>query len=296
MKDLTIAKPCSESWEGMQPNKTGAFCGSCAKNVIDFSQMTNDQIRRVLLENSRSGEICGRFRPSQMETLNAEFDAWQASQTRRMHSIFVFSLFVAFGLTLFSCSENQEARVKKVHEQAREVFVSAPEAPLQVKAPEKEQPRPQPVAVPEYPQIISIVEHRIAEPEITKEVQFVEDEVRWMGGAGYSVRYIEYLEAVVPQAEERDSLGRIIPAEFSALAYPNPTEGPCRLKMELPSGDRYGILLIDMNGRVLREIYSGQIERGFFETEADLTDFPSGTYVIAIRSKSWSQTVKVMKI
>ena len=41
---LTIPEPCSEHWESMQHNASGAYCEKCAKSVVDFSQKSDKMI------------------------------------------------------------------------------------------------------------------------------------------------------------------------------------------------------------------------------------------------------------
>ncbi len=62
---LTIPKPCSEDWNKMSPTQKGAFCKSCSKEVIDFSNTSKMELSRKI----KKGEnICGRFKPSQLNT------------------------------------------------------------------------------------------------------------------------------------------------------------------------------------------------------------------------------------
>lgn len=60
---LTIPKPCSENWNKMTPTQKGAFCKSCQKEVIDFSQTGTHALTKRL---SQGRSICGRFRPDQL--------------------------------------------------------------------------------------------------------------------------------------------------------------------------------------------------------------------------------------
>jgi hypothetical protein len=53
-----IPQPCHEKWNEMTPTQKGAFCGSCQKEVIDFTGKTNQQVFEILSKNKGG---CGRF-------------------------------------------------------------------------------------------------------------------------------------------------------------------------------------------------------------------------------------------
>jgi len=55
----TIPKPCTEKWENMQDSPEGKFCEICSKNVVDFIEKTDDEIKHFI-SNADSKEICGR--------------------------------------------------------------------------------------------------------------------------------------------------------------------------------------------------------------------------------------------
>ncbi|MFY7839164.1 MAG: hypothetical protein ACOVP7_02760, partial [Lacibacter sp.] len=41
---INIAEPCHENWNKMSPVEQGRFCGSCQKNVIDFTTKSDEEI------------------------------------------------------------------------------------------------------------------------------------------------------------------------------------------------------------------------------------------------------------
>ncbi|MPR32488.1 hypothetical protein [Salmonirosea aquatica] len=61
---LKIASPCAESWDKMRPTDSGRFCAACGKNVIDFTQLSDDQVLAIIEKSS--GNLCGRLEESQM--------------------------------------------------------------------------------------------------------------------------------------------------------------------------------------------------------------------------------------
>jgi len=63
---LSIAEPCHENWENMNPVEKGKFCGSCQKQVVDFSNMSDGQIAEFFKKPS-TGSVCGRFLSDQLD-------------------------------------------------------------------------------------------------------------------------------------------------------------------------------------------------------------------------------------
>ena len=47
---ITINEPCHEKWDAMTPNTQGAFCKVCAKDVVDFSNKSLQQIKNFFSE------------------------------------------------------------------------------------------------------------------------------------------------------------------------------------------------------------------------------------------------------
>jgi len=62
---VTIPQSCHESWDAMTPQDKGRFCASCAKTVVDFSQMSDTQVLNYL--SQAKGRLCGRFAQEQLE-------------------------------------------------------------------------------------------------------------------------------------------------------------------------------------------------------------------------------------
>lgn len=62
---LTVPNPCQQAWNEMIPNNEGHFCSHCNKTVIDFTQLTDEQVAAVF--KNTSGKVCGRFTASQLD-------------------------------------------------------------------------------------------------------------------------------------------------------------------------------------------------------------------------------------
>ncbi len=63
---LSIPEPCHENWQNMTPTDQGRFCNACAKEVIDFSTMTDIQVLNYFT-NITHEKVCGRALPEQLE-------------------------------------------------------------------------------------------------------------------------------------------------------------------------------------------------------------------------------------
>ena len=63
---LSISEPCHENWENMMSVEKGKFCGSCQKQVVDFTVMNDNQLIAFFKKPS-NGSLCGRFMQDQLD-------------------------------------------------------------------------------------------------------------------------------------------------------------------------------------------------------------------------------------
>ena len=63
---LSIPEPCHENWDTMSPTQQGRYCNACAKEVIDFSNMSDTEVLNYFLKK-RSGAVCGNAYPDQLD-------------------------------------------------------------------------------------------------------------------------------------------------------------------------------------------------------------------------------------
>ncbi len=62
---ITIPKPCHENWNDMSPREQGAFCNVCSKTVIDFTALSDVEVKNYFLSN-HGQKTCGRFKNTQL--------------------------------------------------------------------------------------------------------------------------------------------------------------------------------------------------------------------------------------
>jgi len=68
---ISIPKPCSEDWNQMTTSGKGRFCASCQTQVINFTEMSVEDIKHFL--EQKTGSSCGRFSKYQIEIFNTTY-------------------------------------------------------------------------------------------------------------------------------------------------------------------------------------------------------------------------------
>ncbi|QBN19658.1 energy transducer TonB [Flavobacterium nackdongense] len=106
---ITIPEPCQEDWNKMTPNDTGRFCGSCSKNVVDFTNMIPEEIQIYFQQNKN---VCGRIKKSQLDSITIQIPSRVLYSQTQYHKMFLLALFIATGTTLFSCADKNGEKQK----------------------------------------------------------------------------------------------------------------------------------------------------------------------------------------
>ncbi len=100
---LSIPTPCHEKWGEMSPTEKGRFCGSCKKEVVDFSGYTDEQIIEHFAASSSN--TCGRFYRTQIDRKIKQ--SRKVKRPRVFH--FLFGSFLALFSSKFSLAQNKSA-------------------------------------------------------------------------------------------------------------------------------------------------------------------------------------------
>ena len=80
---------CSKSWDNMSENACGRFCQSCQKTVIDFRQMSLEEIAAV--HRASKKQVCGIYQQAQIQPKPV-----RSSSAKRWSSLLYASLFTFF--------------------------------------------------------------------------------------------------------------------------------------------------------------------------------------------------------
>ena len=86
----------------MTPTSHGAFCKSCANEVIDFTQMSDEDVKHYLL-NSSNEKLCGRFKQQQIDRITINLPANIFSRRIAGWKKFMAIVLLAFSSTLIGC-------------------------------------------------------------------------------------------------------------------------------------------------------------------------------------------------
>tara|TARA_Y100000782_G_scaffold112079_1_gene141482 strand:+ start:3013 stop:3768 length:756 start_codon:yes stop_codon:yes gene_type:complete len=91
---LNIHQPCHEKWSNMSPSEKGKLCASCQKEVVDFTQFTDQQLIDFF-KQQRSGEnTCGRLQTHQLNRTLVHY-----KPTSHWPSITLASVLSLLGIT-----------------------------------------------------------------------------------------------------------------------------------------------------------------------------------------------------
>ncbi len=309
MKQVGIQAPCSEDFSSMTPTGRGAFCSKCAMEVLDLSTASTHEIKQVFREFSGK-RLCARLSGRQEEQLNQEFDQWKADSQETLRYAMLFSLMVAFGLTLFSCNSPQaEATVVQLQRTfSAGKTVSGEGVRLSGQLPDTFTQQEKIITdcgyvAPKHYPYLQNDSYKMEELVELEEVRIVSDS--WdrnhdvLGGAVvYTREYEAFLEQEVVSTEviERDESGRPYPLEFSDKAYPNPLTDKATYELKVPEKGIMIIGLYSIDGRHIRNIHEGELDRGTYEFPLNMENEQSGTFLVVTRSKKFSNSTKLIKL
>lgn len=108
---LRIPEPCHEDWNQMTPSDKGRHCSSCDKTVIDFTMMSDYQIKDFLKMN-QGEKLCGHIKKSQLDLIHIKVPVQALSTYRLGYRSFLLALLIVMGTSLMSCKDDYGNKVK----------------------------------------------------------------------------------------------------------------------------------------------------------------------------------------
>jgi hypothetical protein len=67
IQSISIKNPCHENWDNMTDIADGKFCNSCQKNIVDFTELSNEEIVDWISSPVR---ICAKVDKEKLKDLN----------------------------------------------------------------------------------------------------------------------------------------------------------------------------------------------------------------------------------
>lgn len=106
---VTVPRPCHEDWNAMIPSDRGRFCNACTTQVVDFTNMSSDEIRDYLSKNTN---VCGRFKNEQLDSVIIQIPKSVIFSQVHFHKMFMLALLISMGTSLFSCQNSNGTKQK----------------------------------------------------------------------------------------------------------------------------------------------------------------------------------------
>lgn len=295
-KHVGIGTPCSEDRSNMIPTERGSFCNKCSMEVIDFTRMSTLEIKQILLKQQNE-RVCGRMTPELEATLNQEYLSWKSGDQAHMQRAMLFSLFLIFGLTLFSCSSIEDNKTlmqahAKVQQSIQFSFGDDEKKEDQNKNDQttitlQTTQTPPDSIVPIKKEDVLIC---LPEPEMTYD-----------GGMAFTDDYARYLTETVPiQLEDSVSEVRVteeLANEFHAIVYPNPASDRTTLSIDFEEGVSWmNIQLVDMHGNLVEQQKKTHLSEGTFTHTFNVSHLKPGTYIVSVETEHHQKSIRFVKL
>ena len=129
-------------------------------------------------------------------------------------------------------------------------------------------------------------------------------DVVWTEGndAPYKIMYRRMDKKYEPMSVNRKIINKNNPENFQLQQnYPNPFNNFTNIPIKINSRSNIDILIYDLNGSVVRKLYSNKLEPGEYIFPWDARDFnkaelPSGLYFVKVRSANKSSVNKILLV
>ncbi|MFK7785141.1 MAG: T9SS type A sorting domain-containing protein [Crocinitomicaceae bacterium] len=277
---FSIPSPCSEKWDAMAPTKNGAFCTSCSHEVHDLTQFSSSEIREKL-DQLNGSNLCVRIHVHQITKFNDEVEQWYQPDVTFKPRLFLFALFLVFGMTAFNGSA-------QIHEFADSVRIELVETA--------------------FNHANESVTNRIYPQTMIKGQVTMGPPVRyWENGPSRTVK-----PKTVKEPEGLDTLNLDIPiisnsaerstkqadeiTSYRVIAYPNPTTDKTILRIDAPYAARFAIRVFSESGNTVQSYGTKEFPGGSNEFTIDLSNLARGVYIVGLQSPEFGKTLSIKKL
>lgn len=308
---ITIPEPCHEDWNAMTPDKTGKFCGSCCKSVIDFSNKTDTEIKNILMEY-KDQKVCGHFKKEQINRpLNIHINFNDLTKNMSTTKSFAIALFFVFGTMLFSCTDFKGKNINNIE------FVKTNT--------DGEFLRGDVLAIPKK----KISDDSTKKETLKSKIKQVCTSENFVNG-GISVRQVEPIQdtpkvitpQIIPQmmmgavayvVEEKDTLVTVDSTQSKinnhvkldnftdekngVLIFPNPTNGEFTVNYSVLKRADVRIEIFDEKGTLLKTLVNiNNQHEGHYKIPVNITEYPNGVFILNVfDNNQLKSTKKIIK-
>ncbi|NHZ43398.1 hypothetical protein [Massilia aquatica] len=106
---ITIASPCSASWDAMQGDERVRHCGDCDKHVFNLSAMPEAEAARLVAAHSADG-MCVRFyRRADGTVMTSDCGAPSAASRPAWHALPGLATAALLAMSLAACTARAPA-------------------------------------------------------------------------------------------------------------------------------------------------------------------------------------------
>lgn len=328
MSLISIPEPCHENWADFTPTEKGAFCGSCQIDVVDFSNKSSHEITSILKENAGK-HMCGRFRKSQLNEINEDYTLWQNQSVKTFQSKFLYACLMVFGMSLFtSCTTDRHAlaelTISNVNLAEQELLTEV--TPIDTNKNKQNYRKGKVAYVPEEITCGTPPDSLEEEIQIKGEIAFPVEEMI-MGDTIYypPTDTLKDTSATQHHLTPQDTLfndemidgkmkvdkniihstthdnpavNPITTSEnvFNVTIYPNPSSTRSVLMIEVQETTHFNIYLYSVQGKKVKDLYSGELSKGSHQFKNDLTHYNSGEYLIVVQTQHQKESIRLTKI
>ncbi len=111
---ISIAEPCSQNLDKMEPAANGRSCAACQKTVIDFTVMTDEAKKQHLIKTNFE-KSCGKFFVAQLDRITINVPSYILEKPIPYWQKYLAVLLICFGTMLFSADVAFGNQLKNSH-------------------------------------------------------------------------------------------------------------------------------------------------------------------------------------